>query len=125
MSKNSIIIIVVILVLLGGWYVFTQKSPTPVNTEAVSTTKEFTLTVADKKITSGETTLKVAQGDTVILHITSDIEEELHIHGYDVSTELSPEEPVTLEFVADVSGRFPFELEESKVDLGAIEVAPQ
>lgn len=88
-------------------------------------TKEINLTIEDKKITSGETTVKVNKGDHVVLHITADTGEELHLHGYDVSTELSPDTTVELSFTANITGRFPFELEESKTELGAIEVAPQ
>jgi len=96
------------------------SSPTP-----ESNAKTFELTIKGKKLTSGPSTIKVNQGDNVTIKITGDEEEELHVHAYDVSVELIPNEQATLTFSAKMSGRFPFELEKSKTEIGAIEVQPR
>ncbi len=89
-------------------------------------TKTFDLTVTGKKIVSGSSTLTVNQGDTVSITVTdTDEGEELHVHGYDKSVEFEKGEKATITFVASASGRFPFELENSKTDIGALEVMPQ
>lgn len=88
--------------------------------------KTFDLTVTGRKIVSGSPTLTVNQGDTVTINITdTDEGEELHLHGYDKMAEFKKGEKATITFVASASGRFPFELENSKTDLGALEVLPQ
>lgn len=93
--------------------------------EATGETKSFSVEIAEGAITSGETTLTVEQGDTVMLHIVADEEEEFHVHGYDASVDLKPGEAAELTFVAGASGRFPFELEKRKAELGALEVQPR
>ena len=86
--------------------------------------KHFALEIKNRQLT-GETTLSVEEGDSVILMITSDEDEELHVHGYDKSVELQAGKSATLTFEAVATGRFPFELEQSGTDLGALEVHPR
>lgn len=86
--------------------------------------KTFDLEVHDRAIVSGASTLTVKQGDTVTITIVADEDEELHVHGYDKSVEFKAGEKASITFVANASGRFPFELEGSKTDIGALEVQP-
>ena len=86
--------------------------------------KEFTLVVKDNKLASGPETLQVTQGAMVMIHITSDAAEKLHLHGYDMSVELGKNAPATLTLIAGQSGRFTYELENSKTEIGALEVQP-
>lgn len=85
----------------------------------------FTLVVKNKARVSGPETLTVKQGDTVTIRITSDVPEELHLHGYDKSVDLEKDVQAELVFVADITGRFPYELEKSKTEIGALEVLPK
>ena len=130
-SNRILAIFAVIIVAVGGYFLFSSRTANaPQLSENVSTatpvatTKEFVLRIEDKKIVGGNSTLTVKQGDTVVLNITSDELEEFHIHGYDQSAELEPGVEATLTYTASASGRFPFELEKSKTELGAIEVLP-
>lgn len=86
--------------------------------------KEFQLHIVDKKLAAGPSTLTVKQGDTVTIKILSDEAEEFHLHGYDRSIDLVPDVEGTLTFVAQASGHFEFELEKSKIELGALDVLP-
>lgn len=85
----------------------------------------FDLVIESKKVVSGPATIKVNQGDEVTIKITSDEAEEFHVHAYDNSVELEPNKEATLTFTADMSGRFPFELENSKTEIGVLEVQPK
>ncbi len=85
----------------------------------------FNIVIKEKKIVSGPTTIKVNQGDEITINITADEAEEFHVHAYDNSVELEPNKEATLTFTANLSGRFPFELEQSKTEIGAIEVQPK
>lgn len=136
-SKFLIYIVLAAVVLVGLFLILKPKqevqgpqtsseiqqaavSPTP-----ESSAKTFELIIQGKKLISGPSAIKVNQGDEITLKITSDEEEEFHIHAYDNFAELIPNQQATLTFVVDKSGRFPFELEKSKVELGAVEVAPK
>lgn len=141
MNIKPIIFLVVAVAVLGGlFFMFkpqqqVQNSPDnqsvePTETVASPTTSElkakiFELVIKDKKIVSGPETIKVTEGDEITIKITSDEAEEFHVHAYDKSVELEPNVQATLTFTANLTGRFPFELEESKTDLGALEVQPK
>ncbi len=57
--------------------------------------------------------VKVRLGQTVRLTVTSDQHDEVHVHGYEVSAELEPNKPATVEFKADTAGTFEVETHHS------------
>lgn len=120
MNRNAIVLFLSVA-LIGSvvGYLFLSKEEAPEPAE-----KSFSLVVEGKKIVSGETTMRVAQGDRVTFTITADEKEEFHVHGYDASVDLEPGIPATLTLVANDTGRFLIELEESKAEIGALEVIP-
>lgn len=140
MGKSSLIYLgVVVVVLIGLFYVFKPKpssAPTPLPSTAgqaapsstasaqPSNEKVFNLTVQNKKLV-GSDTLQAIEGDEIVLNVTSDISEELHLHGYDKHVDLEKGKTVQMKFTADKSGRFPFELENDKIELGALEIQPK
>jgi Cupredoxin-like domain len=82
------------------------------------------LAVEDAAMTPGE--VEVGEGDRATLRITASGEPtEIHVHGYDLEREISPGEPATLEFEADLTGRFEIEDYESGEVLGALLVRPR
>ena len=97
--------------------------PEPTGT-ATSTTKVFNLVVQNRTLVSGPSTLGVTQNDNVTINITVDENEELHLHGYNLHVDLEKGKPGSLSFVASTSGRFPYELEHSSTEIGALEVQP-
>jgi len=64
----------------------------------------------------------VAADEHVTLVITSDVTDEVHVHGYDVTTELTPGEPAELSFAATVPGVFEVELHEAGTVLLSLQV---
>ena len=122
-TKYVVLAIIVIAVFIGGWYYLApQEASAPVGASAG--TKAFSLVVQDRKIVSGEAQLAVQQGDTVSITITADESDELHLHGYDLSADFETGTPATLTFTASKSGRFPFEMEGAKTELGELHVEP-
>ena len=69
--------------------------------------------------------VKVNQGDTLRLLVTSDEADELHVHGYDLHLPLKPGKTQILSFVAAHTGRFPIELHRADVELVVLEVYPR
>jgi heme/copper-type cytochrome/quinol oxidase subunit 2 len=67
----------------------------------------------------------VGEGDEVTLRVTSEEAVELHVHGYDLEEEVEPDEPATLSFEAEETGRFGIEDHETGEELGALLVEPR
>lgn len=142
--KFSFPILLILIVIIGGALFFffkpqgenTQLTPQPTLSQRDAGEEEkrkeeneskntFELVVKNKELVSGPQILTVVQGEDVTIQIISDEEEELHLHGYDESIELVPNRQATLTFTADVSGRFPYELEYMQKEIGVLEVQPQ
>lgn len=122
-NKTFVYIIIGVIFLLGLLFVIKPKSTQNKNTKPE--TKTFNLVVKDKKLVSGPKTLQVIEGDTVVINITSDQDEELHIHGYDKALDLGKNKKETVSFPAKISGHFVYELEKSKIEIGSLDVLPK
>ena len=132
-SRGQKITVLVIGIFIG--YVIGESSiaapPTTTNTASVvmidkiPEVKEFSIKISDGKIVAGNGDIKVREGDVVSIAIVANEEEELHLHGYDKAVELAKDATGTLTFMANITGRFPFELEHSKTELGAVSVLPK
>jgi hypothetical protein len=85
----------------------------------------FELVVRNGRLVSGPALIQVHEGQRVILRITSDATDELHLHGYDLHARIRPQETASLEFSANRTGRFGLELHKAHTELGALEVYPR
>jgi hypothetical protein len=83
------------------------------------------LIVSGGRLIQGPTVIRATAGDHVLMRITSDAEDELHLHGYNLKLHLRPNVPATLSFEARRTGRFTYELHRRDVELGALEVYPR
>ncbi len=63
--------------------------------------------VKQRRIANPAPTVRVPQGDTLLLELRSDTALELHLHGYDLLLSLKPGAPARLQLQAQVLGRFP------------------
>jgi len=54
----------------------------------------------------------VKEGTSVTLEVTSDVADEVHVHGYDLMQDVTPDAPATITFDATIPGVFEVELEE-------------
>ncbi len=71
------------------------------------------ITLVGGVVTPAENEVQVPVGSTVRLLITSDTDDEAHVHGYELTLDLPAGEQSELEFVADVAGIFDVESHES------------
>src|SRR6185436_20202150 len=69
--------------------------------------KSFDLALADGRVPSERSTLRVKKGEKVELRWTSDRPIALHLHGYDLETKAAPQAPAVMAFEAKIAGRFP------------------
>lgn len=67
---------------------------------------------------------KVSKGDRVVLVVKSDVADELHLHGYDISRDLDAGGTARIAFLAEIPGRFEVELENRGVQIAELTVGP-
>jgi hypothetical protein len=93
-----------------------SPSPTP---DAV----EIEVEVEDGEV-QGPGDVEVQQGERVRLVVEADVSDEVHVHGYDLFAEVTPNEPAVIVFRADAPGVFEVELEGAVLPLLELTVTP-
>lgn len=73
-------------------------------------------------VTGIEGRVDVELGQTVMLRISSDVAEHVHVHGYDIFLDVGPDQEGTLMFEANVPGVFEIEFEDSGLLVTELEV---
>jgi hypothetical protein len=66
----------------------------------------------------------VSKGDRVALVVTSDVADEIHLHGYDISRDVRAGGTARIVFTATIPGRFELELEERGIQIADLTVNP-
>jgi heme/copper-type cytochrome/quinol oxidase subunit 2 len=73
--------------------------------------------------------LSVSQDDEVVVRITSDTPLQIHLHGYDIESDIIPNVVTSLRFTATATGRFPIEVHYEQTGkhrpLAYVEVRPR
>lgn len=128
------VVVAVLLVLAagacssGGSEDATTTTADPTHAGPPDTTPQVSgvlveLTIANKAVQGGVARHEVRLGETVVIHVTSDEAEELHVHGYDLMLELTPGRSAELTFDATIPGVFEVELEGSGLKVAELQVA--
>jgi len=97
-------------------------APTTVGVETTTTTGAVDVAIAGG-VASGPAEFSYDLGDTVDITLVSDVDDELHVHGYDLVFALTADVPITLDFVADVPGVFEVEIHTGHAHVFDIEVS--
>ncbi len=99
------------------------ESPSPSASESARIKgQEIVVSVKDGKVTPKPGRVKVTKDTQVRLLVTSDVDDELHVHGFDLEKEMPAGQTVTLKFTADQQGVFEIETHESELVLLQLEV---
>ena len=133
----AVIAIVAVILLAGGDETDTASNPTPTATSSATRepaeaepqpTETPTPTPTPKPpplLRAGqERTLTFKEGDTVRFRVRHSTAEEVHVHDYDISKELEPNQTATVSFKASITGVFEIELEGSGTLLAQLKVEP-
>lgn len=99
-----------------------SASSTPSLTDPEPEGKVIRIEVLDGKPSPPAHVEHVGLGESVTLAVTSDLQDEVHLHGYDVHVDLVAGQEGELTFTADIPGRFEAELEGAGALLVEIEV---
>ena len=70
------------------------------------------------------TEIEVKEGQTVRFRVTSDEDEEIHVHGYDIEEEVPAGETINVSFPATITGIFEIEFHHSEEQIGSLRVDP-
>ena len=68
-----------------------------------------TISVKGGVLAGGAKTIRVAKNDVVRIVVSSDVPDEIHLHGYDIEREAEPGQPARFKFKADAEGAFELE----------------
>lgn len=78
----------------------------------------------DGKLVGSVKRINADSGETVKFTVTSNVPEEVHLHGYDVEKPVGPGKPARYSFKADIEGIFEIELHGTAVEIGRLRVEP-
>jgi hypothetical protein len=125
------VVLSVVLALAGC--AGTAPSPSPAADTATTTRtssapaseaagQRIEVVVAGGRVTGDTGRVPVAAGTAVTLVVRSDVADEVHVHGYDVTGAVSPDRPAELGFDATIPGVFEVELHEAGTVLLTLQV---
>jgi hypothetical protein len=92
--------------------------PTP----AAGAPQRVELHYSNGTVQGGVRRVPIKLDNPVQLVVTSDVADEVHVHGYDRKADVAAHGSTTLEFVADQAGVFEVELESRGAQLGQLQV---
>ncbi len=78
-----------------------------------SSGKTISVRISQGRVEGVPAEVGVDRGTPVRIEVTTDRNDELHVHGYDKTVPLASGSPATVEFVADVPGVFEVETHDS------------
>ncbi len=87
----------------------------------------FDMEIVGGELTGDETTLTVNQDDTVTINWTSDMPLLVHLHGYNIETQLESGVTAQMSLVADATGRYDIAIHAADVHervIATLEVRP-
>jgi hypothetical protein len=94
-------------------------NPTPATTPLVTR-----IAVENGKPVGGVKKITVNKGERVRLAVSSDVADEIHVHGYDLMKDVDAGGTVNFSFKADIDGGYEIELEDHKQQIAELEVQP-
>lgn len=87
------------------------------------TAEQIDIAVSDGQV-DGPGEVAVTVGDQVVIRVSADVADEVHVHGYDLHVDLEPGLPGEIRFSADAPGVFEVELEDAGLLLLSLTVEP-
>ena len=139
---GTVVVVLVLFVLLRPDDTSEDASPTPSTPSATVSPSEAPSPSAESPTPSpepartvievtfrdgavqGPTRFDVTQGDRVRIVVHADVSDEVHLHGYDLSDDVTPDRPARISFVANAAGVYEAELESAEALLFQLEIAP-
>ena len=86
--------------------------------------QRFRARIEGGSVVGGIQRWQVAQGEDVRIVVRSDVDDEIHLHGYDLEKSVGPGRPAVFAFAATIAGRFELESHESGGQIAQPDVQP-
>jgi len=102
----------------------TETTTTTTTTTEAEKPTEVKVVVVDGAPQGGIVRATVNKDDQVVLVVTSDVADEIHLHGYDKAKDVAAGGTIRIPFKATIPGRFEAELESRGVQIAEISVEP-
>lgn len=80
------------------------------------------LTVQGGEVTGGKERVAVSLGEEVTIEVDADVDDVIHVHGYELHQDVAAGEKAEVTFTADIAGVFKVELEDRGMTLVELEV---
>lgn len=112
----------------------TEVTTQQTTTVATTTVQTTTTTPADQpvrvnvefrngEVVGGLVRADIDEGDQVVLTVRADVTDEVHLHGYDLFADVTPDQRARITFRADKVGEFEAELEDLGVPIAELTVS--
>lgn len=83
-----------------------------------------TIVIRGGEPVGGVRELSYEEGDRIRFKVTSDVSDEVHVHGYDLAKDVEAGGTVSFDFPATIEGVFEAELEGRKEQIAELRVNP-
>jgi hypothetical protein len=83
-----------------------------------------TIVIRNGEPVGGVQELEYSAGDEVEFSVRSDVADEIHVHGYDLSKDVKAGGSVSFSFPAEIEGIFEVELHEGEAQIAELRVNP-
>ena len=89
----------------------TTTPATPTDTEPAAPPKPQATRIQIRagEVVGGPAEIRAKNGDTVVIVVSSDAPDDIHLHGYDIEKKAEPGKPATFRFKAGLEGEFEME----------------
>ena len=87
--------------------------PTPFDADVADAVQTVEVSLAGGRPDGGVVKVNVEVGSVIALHVTSDTDDIVHVHGYDILRTVGPNADPHFAFTAEIPGVFEVELEDS------------
>jgi hypothetical protein len=105
--------------------------PGPTTEQTITTTEEpepertrMVVTIRGGRPVGGIVRASAKKNTSVLLIVRADVTDHVHVHGYDLMSDISPGHPVRIQFRARLTGRFELELEDAQRQIAQLTVLP-
>jgi hypothetical protein len=102
----------------------TTSEPEVTTTPPLERPVEIRVRVVEGAPQGGIVREQADKGDRVVVLVTSDLEDHVHVHGYDRFADVGPGQRARITFRATIPGRFLIELEDRHAQIAELTVSP-
>jgi hypothetical protein len=83
------------------------------------------LQLKNHALVGGRKVIKVKKGDRVVMVVSSDKPEKIHLHGFEIERDVTPSKPGRFAFTAKNEGAYAIESHTTEKKLATLQVQPR